>query len=168
MNKKALLMGIIIGLVLGFTIGSLGPVVVNAGSDWLTGTVDEKINTLAGIQPGYGIMMQQIGQRYSDLYFAAKSGNWGFAEHQADEIQVILKDILMVTKPKRNEDAKKFLAASYPMILDAIKKENFPEFEKAFETLRNNCMNCHISQKVEFVKLKKPVMSPSPVLAGIK
>jgi len=54
------------------------------------------------------------------------------------------------------------------MIMDAIKKEKFPEFEKAFETLRNNCMNCHISQKVEFVKLKKPVLAISPVLAGVK
>ena len=55
------------------------------------------------------------------------------------------------------------------MILDAIKKEKFPEFEKAFETLRTNCMNCHISQKVEFVKLaKKPALTTSPVLAGVK
>ncbi len=168
MNKKVLLFGICIGLVVGLMIGSFGTIAVNAANGWLTGSVEEKLDKLASIQPGYGIMMQQIGLRYNDLYFSAKSGNWGFAEHQADEIQVILKDILMVTKPKRNEDAKKFLAASYPMILDAIKKEKFPEFEKAFETLRNNCMNCHISQKVEFVKLKKPVMSASPVLAGVK
>ncbi len=167
MNRKTLFLGICFGLVVGLIIGSLGPIAVNAGSDWLTGSVEEKINKLAEIQPGYGNLMPRIGQRYSDMYFAAKSGNWEFAEYQAEEIDETF-DILMVTKPKRNEDAKKFLAASYPMIKDAIKKKNFAEFEKAFETLRNNCMNCHISQKVEFVKLKKPTVTASPVLGGVK
>ena len=47
-----------------------------AASDWLTGSTDEKLKTLAGIQPGLGTVMIEYGNRYTDIYYAAKEGNW--------------------------------------------------------------------------------------------
>ena len=47
-----------------------------AASDWLTGSTDEKLKTLAGIQPGLGTVMIEYSNRYTDMYYAAKTGNW--------------------------------------------------------------------------------------------
>ena len=52
-----------------------------AASDWLTGSTDEKLKTLAGIQPGLGTVMIEYSNRYSDMYYAAKSGNWPLAAY---------------------------------------------------------------------------------------
>ena len=50
-----------------------------AASDWLKGSTEEQLKTLADIQPGLGTVMIEYSNRYTDTYYAAKGGNWGLA-----------------------------------------------------------------------------------------
>ena len=57
--------------------------------DWLKGTTEEKIKTLADLQPGLGTVMIEYGNRMSTMYYAAKGGNWGMADYQLKEAREI-------------------------------------------------------------------------------
>ena len=56
-----------------------------AASDWLKGSTDEKLKTLAAVQPGLGTVMIEYANRYSNIYYAAKGGNWPLAAYQLKE-----------------------------------------------------------------------------------
>ena len=45
------------------------------GQDWLKGSPDEKLKTLADIQPGLGTVMIEYANRFTNAYYAAKDGN---------------------------------------------------------------------------------------------
>ena len=56
---------------------------------WLKGRTDEKIKTLAEIQPGLGTVMLEDLFRFVTMYYAAKGGNWGLADYQLKEMREI-------------------------------------------------------------------------------
>jgi len=60
-----------------------------AASDWLKGSVDEKLKTLTNIQPGLGTVMVEYANRYTNMYYAAKGGNWDLAAYQLKETREI-------------------------------------------------------------------------------
>jgi hypothetical protein len=54
-----------------------------AASDRLKGSTDEQLKTLAAIQPGLGTVTIEYANRYSDIYHAAKGGNWPLAAYHS-------------------------------------------------------------------------------------
>ena len=69
--------------------------VAYADSDWLKGSADEKLKTLADLQPGLGTVMIEYSGLYTNAYYAAAGGNWGLAGYhikEAREIQEVGND----------------------------------------------------------------------------
>ena len=56
-----------------------------ADSDWLKGSTDEKLKSLAELQPGLGTVMIEYATRYTHMYYAAKGGNWSLADYMLKE-----------------------------------------------------------------------------------
>lgn len=48
-----------------------------ADSAWLKGTTEERLKTLADLQPGLGTVMIEYSTRYTNLYYAAKGWKHG-------------------------------------------------------------------------------------------
>ncbi|GHA12710.1 hypothetical protein [Oceanisphaera arctica] len=69
-----------------------------AASGWLKGNTEEKIETLVSIQPGLGTVMVEYANRYTNIYYAAKGGNWGLAAYQLKEVLEI-QEVAEVTRP---------------------------------------------------------------------
>jgi hypothetical protein len=59
--------------------------VAYTSGDWLKGTTDQKLEELAEIQPGLGTVMIEYGNRYTNMYHAAKGGDWKLAAYQLKE-----------------------------------------------------------------------------------
>lgn len=78
-----------------------------AASDWLTGSTEQRLKTLASIQPGLGTVMIECGNRYSDIYYAAKAGNWPLAAYQLKEMREI-QEVGETTRPGRAAGLKAF------------------------------------------------------------
>src|SRR5262249_49185828 len=78
-----------------------------AASDWLTGSTDEKLKTLAEIQPGMGTVMMEYSTRYTNMYYAAKGGNWDLAGYQMKEALEI-QEVGETTRPARAGGLKAF------------------------------------------------------------
>ena len=58
--------------------------VAYAESDWLKGSAEDKLKTLANLQPGVGTVMIEYSGRFTNMYYAAKGGNWALADYMFD------------------------------------------------------------------------------------
>ncbi len=136
-----------------------------SNDDWRKSDNDkEKLNKIIKVIPSTSDIMFQMGERYKNLYWAAKQGKWAFAEYQLEEMEGLIKT-LMITRPKRGETAANFLAYGLNGYEDAIENKNWAAFQKAFSKMRQACEHCHKQNRHAFIKLQKtPAKGSSPVL----
>lgn len=98
--------------------------------------------------------MLQMGDRYRNLYWAAKQKKWEFAEYQIEEMQDLI-ETLMITRPKRKKTANKFLQTAFKLYPVALKKRDWLYFKNSFENMRKQCMICHVENDHAFIVLPK-------------
>ena len=134
-------------------------------NDWRkTGTDKQKLDNVVKVIPGASNIMLQMGQRYNNLYWAAKQEKWEFAQYQIEEMESLVKT-LIITRPKRAATAKTFQATAFKLYPQAIEGKNKKKFFRAFEHMRNQCMICHSENDHAFIILSaKPSKGNSPVL----
>lgn len=122
---------------------------------WLAGTVDQKLDTVAKQLRGFDMAMVETGYRYNELYWAAREGNWGFADYQIKKIRTAIENGLE-RRPKRAASAQKFLTIILPAIEGAIARQDSATFRDQFGALTSGCNDCHASEKVDFVRIAEP------------
>jgi hypothetical protein len=133
-----------------------------AASDWLKGSTEEKLKTLAEIQPGLGTVMIEYSNRYTNAYYAAKGGNWGLADYQIKEAREI-QEVGETTRPERAQALKAF-EKNYLEPLDAaIQAKDFKKFDVAFKAGIQGCNTCHIGQGFPYIKYQLPKGAVSPL-----
>ncbi len=141
--------------------------IVNAeetGDDWRTNASNkQKLQNLIAVMPGASVIMLQMGERYKNLYWAAKQNKWEFAQYQVEEMEDLINS-LIITRPARAATAKDFKTAVFEILPKAIESQNWQNFEKTFETLRGQCMACHAKNDHAFITLPIPKSANSPVL----
>jgi len=133
-----------------------------AAPDWLKGSTDEKIKTLADIQPGLGTVMIEYSNRFTNLYYAAKGGNWKLAEYQLKEALEI-QEVGEATRPKRAKGLKKFEDESLFKVSKAIQGKDFAMFEAAFNDAVKGCNACHDDEGFGFIVYELPPAPVSPL-----
>lgn len=134
-------------------------------SDWRnTAAPNEKLNNLVEVMPGASVIMLQMGERYRNLYWAAKQEKWEFAEYQIEEMQDLVQT-LMITRPKRKKTAQIFIQTAFKQFPVALKKRNWSDFKNSFENMRMQCMTCHVENDHAFIVIpKQPRIGNSLVL----
>lgn len=137
--------------------------VAHADDSWLKGSTPKQLKSLAAIQPGLGTVMIEYGYRYSAMYYAAKGGNWDFAEYQLKEAREI-QEVGETTRPKRAPDLKNFERKYLDPIGAAIQAKSFERFDAAFKDGVEGCNNCHHKHGFDFIRYALPATSPSPIL----
>lgn len=148
-------------LILGLTLVTL----TNANAaDWRSTAADnQKIKRLVTVMPSASVIMLQMGDRYKNLYWAARLEKWDFAEYQMEEMAELVK-MLKITRPGRAKTASEFQQAVFPRLPEAIASHNWATFETAFDQLRTQCMSCHTKNGHAFITLPIPKSANSPVL----
>lgn len=133
-----------------------------AAPDWLKGSTDEKLKTLADIQPGLGTVMIEYSNRYTNTYYAAKGGNWDLAAYQLKEALEI-QEVGEATRPGRAPGLKDFEDDYLSKVQAAIDAKDSAAFEKAFKAGINGCNNCHAQQGFPFISYELPAAPPAPL-----
>ena len=146
-------------LVVALALGAAG---TYAASDWLKGNTDEKLKTLAEIQPGLGTIMIEYSTRYTTAYYAAKGGNWDLAAYQIKEALEI-QEVGETTRPARAQALKAFEKNYLEPLNEAIKAKDFKKFDKAFKDGIQGCNTCHIGQGFPYIKYQLPKAAISPL-----
>lgn len=129
--------------------------------DWLKGSTDEKLKALADIQPGLGTIMIEYSDRYTNMYYAAKGGNWGLADYMLKEAREI-QEVGETTRPGRAAALKAFESAYLDPLDKAIKAKDFKQFNAAFNAGIQGCNGCHAGNGFPFIRYQLPKAPVSP------
>jgi hypothetical protein len=133
--------------------------------DWRhDGSSNDKLSNLVKLVPGTSHWMAEMGERYQNLYWAAKQEKWDFAHYQLEEMEALAR-IVSRARPNRAETASVFLDKAIEPVEHALSDKDWGKFEKAFSVLRAECMACHAKNDHSFVVLpEEPAWASSPVL----
>lgn len=142
-------------LTLGAMALVLGVVGAYAASDWLKGSTEEKLATLGELQPGLGTVMIEYGARYTNLYYAAKGGNWDLAAYELKEAREI-QEVGETTRPARASALKAFETSYLDPLEAAVKAKDFKKFDVAFKAGVEGCNGCHAGQGFAYIKYRLP------------
>jgi len=132
-----------------------------AASDWLKGTPEQQLKSLAELQPGLGTVMIEYGNRFTTMYYAAQGGNWGMADYQLKEMREI-QEVGETTRPGRAKMLKAFEADNLDKLAATIKAKDLKKFNAAFKETVTECNSCHAANDFPFIKYQLPKASPSP------
>jgi hypothetical protein len=133
-----------------------------AASDWLKGSTEEQLKTLAEIQPGLGTVMIEYGHRYTNMYYAAKGGNWDLAAYQLKEAREI-QEVGETTRPARAAALKAFETSYLDPLDEAVKAKDAKKFEAAFKAGVQGCNGCHAGQGFPYIKYQLPKGPTEPL-----
>ncbi len=120
------------------------------------------IQDLAAIQPGLARIMPEVGNRTWKLYYAAKAGNWALARFQLKEANKLL-ELCAVTRPKYEENLRKFIEKCMKPMMAALEAEDFATFDQEFQRAIKQANAYHKLYDKPFILWKLPD-SPPPDL----
>jgi len=129
---------------------------------WLKGTTEQQLKTLADIQEAAGSVMIEYSMRYTNLYYAAKGGNWGLAGYQLKE-QREIQEVAENTRPQFAPGLKAFESAYLVPLAKTIKAKDFKAFKTAFNRGVGGCNSCHASHGFPFIKFQLPKAPYAPL-----
>ncbi len=132
------------------------------GQEWLKGSTDEKLKTLADLQPGLGTVMIEYSNRLTNAYYAAKGGNWDLASYMVKEMGEI-QEVGETTRPARADALKAFEKSYLDKLNEDIKAKDAKKFEADFKSTVQGCNGCHAGQGFPFIKYQLPRAPASPL-----
>jgi hypothetical protein len=142
-----------------------GLAVADQEQDWRSrGSSEDKLAQVMRTLPSTAHIMNEMGQRYQNLYWAGKLGRWEFAAYQGEEI-VKLVELLQISSPKRAATAQVFLGHAMGEFDAAYEKKDWDTFLHAFRSMRAQCLACHEKNDHGFIiPPEHPVSAPSVIL----
>jgi hypothetical protein len=128
---------------------------------WLKGTTDEKLKTLAAIQPGLGTVMIEYSNRAGNVYYAAQAGNWGLAAYQLNEMTEI-QEVAENTRPARAEALQGFEKSALSPLAKDIVNQDAAAFRGDFDKMVAQCNGCHRANGYGFIVYQVPDRPATP------
>lgn len=152
----------------GLVIAALalsGAAAADQNGDWRkSGDTEAKVEQILKTLPSTAHVMIEVGERYQNLYWAGKLGQWEFAEYQMEEIAKLI-ELLQISSPKRAATAQVFLDHAMVEFDAAFKKKDWGTFLHAFRTMRAQCILCHNNNDHGFiVPPEHPITANSVIL----
>jgi hypothetical protein len=146
------------------------PVAQSAPPDWnqcadpsdAIACINEKVRALSDIQPGLGTVMIEYGNRFTNMYYAAKGGNWGLAAYMLKEAKEI-QEVGEMTRPANAGALIWFEENLLAPIDDAIVAQDFRQFKTAFKQAEDGCNGCHVSKGHPYIQYHLPRKAPAPL-----
>ena len=134
-----------------------------SGVAYAQADVQKQIDEVRGALPKFAIPMREVGDRFHNIYFAAKDGNWALAAYMSKYMNGAMNPAV-VTKPAEYKVWKGFYDNTFAPVNKAIMSKDFKGFEKAYTAVINDCNNCHQGMGYGFIKVVK---LKTPADAGI-
>lgn len=119
-----------------------------------TKDTQKQIDELKSALPKFAIPMREVGDRFQNIYFAAKGGNWALAAYMAKYMNGSMNPA-SVTKPAEYKVWKSFYDDTFAPVNKAIQAKDFKAFESAYTGAIKNCNSCHEGMGYGFIKVVK-------------
>lgn len=140
-KTKALVVGCILGL------GASAAIAADADTQ-------KQIDQIKGVLPKFAIPMREVGDRFQNMWFAAKGGNWALAAYMSKYMNGAMGPA-SVTKPEEYKVWQGFYSGAFAPVDKAIQAKNLKAFESAYTGVIEGCNGCHASMGYGFIKVVK-------------
>jgi hypothetical protein len=126
------------------------------GAAWLSGTVEERFQSVGDQLGGFSQTMLEVGLRHGELHWAVEDGNWRLAEYQTEKIGDAIERGI-VRRPGRASSARDlFLDGPLPAFREALESRDEERIRSSFRELTAACNACHVAEDMEFVVVGQP------------
>ena len=112
------------------------------------------LNDVVGVLPKFAIPMREVGDRFQNMYFAAKGGNWGLAFYMSKYMNNALNPAKL-TKPDEYPLWASFYTEKFAPVNKAIMAKDVAAFEKEYTAVIKECNACHTAMGYAFIKVVK-------------
>lgn len=119
------------------------------------GSIESRVDALAVVQPGLGVIMHEIGYRFADLYWAANGGNWALAQYELKELREA-QEVAEITRPKRADMLRAFEDEQLIPLEETIRQKNTRLFNQRFSEAVRGCNGCHSALGYDFIQYRVP------------
>ncbi len=127
----------------------LGATSAHAAGDDMQKQIDAIKETL----PKFAIPMREVGDRFQNMYYAAKGGNWGLAFYMSKYMYGALNPAKL-TKPGEYPEWNNFYSKTFDPVNKAIMAQDFKKFETEYMAVIKSCNECHSAMGYNFIKVK--------------
>jgi len=149
---------VMVGLALFIGMGA-----VNAAETAMPaqGDVQAQIDAIKAAIPKFAIPMREVGDRFQNMNFAAKGGNWGLAAYMSKYMNGAMNPAKL-TKPAEYMAWESFYKDTFAPVNKAIMAQDVVAFEKEYTAVIKSCNECHAGMGYGFIKVVKQ-KTPSDV-----
>jgi hypothetical protein len=106
------------------------------------------------VLPKFAIPMREVGDRFDNMYFAAKNGNWALAAYMSKYMNAAMNPAKL-TKPDEYKIWSSYYTGTFDSVNKAISAKDFSAFDKAYSSGLDGCNGCHNSTGYKFIKIIK-------------
>ena len=116
--------------------------------------MQKQISEVKGALPKFAIPMREVGDRFQNMWFAAKGGNWALAAYMSKYMNGAMNPA-SVTKPAEYKMWQGFYSGTFAPVDKAIQAKDLKAFESAHAKMVDSCNGCHASMGYGFIKVVK-------------
>jgi hypothetical protein len=113
-----------------------------------------QLDALKSAIPKFAIPMREVGDRFQNMYFAAKDGNWALAAYMSKYMNGAMNPAKL-TKPEEYAVWKNFYEVRFAPVEKAIQAKDLAGFEGAYTKVIDDCNSCHKKMEYPFIKVVK-------------
>jgi hypothetical protein len=114
----------------------------------------KQIDELKSALPKFAIPMREVGDRFQNMYFAAKGGNWALAAYMSKYMNGSMNPA-SVTKPAEYKVWKGFYDDTFASVNKTIQAKDWKAFESAYTAIIKDCNSCHQGMGYGFIQVMK-------------
>ena len=143
-------------------LGVVGALVA-AGSNAFAEDAQKQIDQIKSVLPKFAIPMREVGDRFQNMYFAAKGGNWALAAYMSKYMNGAMNPASL-TKPAEYATWKSFYESTFAATNKAIQVKDFKAFDTAYTNVVKACNGCHAGMGYTFITVTKLSVPADPGL----
>ena len=113
-----------------------------------------QIDAIKAVIPKFAIPMREVGDRFQNMYTAAKGGNWALAAYMSKYMNGAMNPASL-TKPAEYKEWKEFYEKDFAVVNKAIQAKDMKAFEAAYNGVISTCNQCHQSMEYGFIRVVK-------------
>jgi hypothetical protein len=121
----------------------------------MKGPAAAESDAVARIQPRFGTLMSEYGNRFVDVYYAAEGDNWGFAQYQLKELRELQKAGELI-RPGSAELLKSFGDTYLTPLEGTVAAKEWSKFGDFYRNAVKGCNECHVATGRSYIHFQVP------------
>ena len=113
----------------------------------------KQVDQIKSVLPKFAIPMREVGDRFQNMYWAAKGENWALAAYMSKYMNGAMNPASL-TKPAEYATWKSFYENTFAPVTKAINAKDFKAFEGAYKNAVTACNGCHAGMGYGFIEVR--------------